>query len=90
MMNIPLADVFLECLSSQVRTSFQQLRLCEPNIVFINMFLWFVATMGKQLPKTLKPIVNGWLRIGIRPTDLITSSSASLPAQPLQAAPAIQ
>jgi hypothetical protein len=48
-MNITLADIFLECLSSQVRTSFQQQRLCEPNLVFINMFLWFINHYGKTM-----------------------------------------
>ncbi len=47
-MNIALAYVFLECLSSQVRTSFQQQHLHEPNIVFIDMLLWFVSHNGKN------------------------------------------
>jgi hypothetical protein len=46
-MNIALANIFLECLSSQVRASFQQQRLCKPNLIFINMFLWFVNHYGK-------------------------------------------
>jgi hypothetical protein len=45
-MNIALADIFLECLSSQVRASFQQQCLREPNLVFINIFLWFVNHYG--------------------------------------------
>jgi hypothetical protein len=41
-MNTALADVFLEAMLSQVHPSFQQRRLCKPNIVFVNLFLWFV------------------------------------------------
>jgi hypothetical protein len=41
-MNTALANIFLNALSSQVRASFLQQRLCEPNIVFVNMFVWFV------------------------------------------------
>jgi hypothetical protein len=36
-MNAALIDVFLDVLSLQVRTSFQQRHLHEPNIVFVNM-----------------------------------------------------
>ncbi len=46
-MNIALADIFLECHSSQVGASFQQQHLCKPNLVFIDMFLWFVSHYGK-------------------------------------------
>jgi hypothetical protein len=46
-MNIALADIFLKCLSSQVRTSFQQQCLCKPNLIFIDMLLWFVNHYGK-------------------------------------------
>ncbi len=54
MMNITLTNVFLECLSSQVRVSFQQQRLRKPNIVFIDMFLWFVSHYGKTTSKDRK------------------------------------
>ncbi len=37
-MNADLTDVFLDALSSQVRASFQQRCLREPNIVFVDMF----------------------------------------------------
>ncbi len=47
MMNITLTIVFLHCLSSQVRASFQQKHLCKPNIVFVKMFIWFVNHHGK-------------------------------------------
>jgi hypothetical protein len=46
-MNTALANVFLEAMSSQVRASFQQRRLCKPNIIFVNLFLWFVNQYGK-------------------------------------------
>ncbi len=48
MMNTTLADVFLDVMSSQVRASFQQRCLRKPNIVFVDLFLWFV----KQYRKT--------------------------------------
>ena len=38
-MNTALADVFLEAMLSQVRASFQQQCLREPNIVFVDLFL---------------------------------------------------
>ena len=38
-MNTALADIFLEAMSSQVHAFFQQRHLCEPNTVFINIFL---------------------------------------------------
>ncbi len=53
-MNIALADVFLECLSLQVRTSFQQQRLRKPNIVFINMFMWFISHYVKTTSRDRK------------------------------------
>jgi len=43
-MNTALANIFLEALSLQVHASFLQWHLCEPNIVFVNMFMWFVDT----------------------------------------------
>jgi hypothetical protein len=46
-MNIALADIFLECLSSQVCASFQQQHLRKPNLIFIDMLLWFVNHYGK-------------------------------------------
>jgi hypothetical protein len=45
--NIALVDIFLECLSSQVRASFQQQHLHEPNLVLINIILWFINHYGK-------------------------------------------
>jgi hypothetical protein len=50
-MNAALTDVFLDALSLQVRTSFQQHCLCKPNIVFVNMFEWFVGHYGKTTSK---------------------------------------
>ena len=46
-MNTALADIFLEAMSSQVRASLQQRCLCKPNIVFVDLFLWFVNQYGK-------------------------------------------
>jgi hypothetical protein len=46
-MNTALTNVFLEAMSSQVRASFQQRRLHKPNIVFVDLFLWFVNQYGK-------------------------------------------
>jgi hypothetical protein len=53
-MNTALADVFLKALSSQVHASFLQQRLCKPNIVFANMFLWFVDHYGKTTVEDCK------------------------------------
>jgi hypothetical protein len=50
-MNAALPDVFLDALSLQVHASFQQHCLCEPNIVFVNMFEWFVGHYGKTTAK---------------------------------------
>jgi hypothetical protein len=50
-MNTALANVFLEAMSSQVRTSFQQRRLREPNIIFVNLFPWFINQYGKTTAK---------------------------------------
>jgi hypothetical protein len=53
-MNTALAYVFLETMSSQVCTSFQQQRLCEPNILFIDLFLWLVNQYSKRTVKDCK------------------------------------
>jgi hypothetical protein len=50
-MNTVLTNVFLETLSTQVCASFQQRCLCEPNIVFVDHFLWFVNQYGKTTAK---------------------------------------
>ncbi len=50
-MNIALANIFLEAMLSQVCVSFQQRRLCKPNIIFVNLFLWFVNQYGKMTAK---------------------------------------
>jgi hypothetical protein len=47
-MNSALANVFLEAMSSQVHASSQQRRLHKPNIVFVNLFLWFINQYGKM------------------------------------------
>ncbi len=46
-MNTALANVSLEAMLSQVRASFQQRRLRKPNVVFVDLFLWFVNQSGK-------------------------------------------
>jgi hypothetical protein len=46
-MNTALTNVFLEALSLQVRASFLQQRLHKPNIIFVDMFVWFVGYYGK-------------------------------------------
>ncbi len=53
-MNTALANVFLEALSLQVRTSFQQWQLCKLNIVFINMIVWFIFHYGKTKAEDFK------------------------------------
>jgi len=50
-MNAALTNVFLDALSSQEHTSFQQRCLQEPNIVFVDMFEWFVGHYGKTTAK---------------------------------------
>jgi hypothetical protein len=47
-MNAALTNVFLDALSSQVRPSFQQRCFHKQNIVFVNMFEWFVRHYGKM------------------------------------------
>jgi hypothetical protein len=41
-MNTALTNVFLEAMLAQVCASFQQRRLRKPNIIFVDLFLWFV------------------------------------------------
>jgi hypothetical protein len=53
-MNTALTDVFLEALSLQVRAFFLQWRVCEPNIVFVDMFVWFVDHYGKTTAEDCK------------------------------------
>jgi hypothetical protein len=50
-MNTALTDVFLKAMLVQVRTSFQQRRLRKPNIVFVNLFLWFVKQYSTMTAK---------------------------------------
>jgi hypothetical protein len=50
-MNDALTDVFFDVLSLQVHASFQQRCLRKPNIVFVNMFEWFVRHYGKTTAK---------------------------------------
>jgi hypothetical protein len=53
-MNIALADIFLEALSLQVRTSFLQWGLHELNIIFVDMFVWFVDYYRKTMAEDRK------------------------------------
>jgi hypothetical protein len=53
-MNTALADVFLDTMSSQVCVSCQQRHLRKPNIVFIDLFLWFVNQCGKTTTEDRK------------------------------------
>jgi hypothetical protein len=53
-MNTALADIFLEAMSVQVRASFQQCRLREPNIIFVDLFLWFVKQYGTTTAEDCK------------------------------------
>jgi hypothetical protein len=48
-MNSALANAFLEAMLSQVRASSQQRCLREPNIIIINLFLWFANQYGKTM-----------------------------------------
>jgi hypothetical protein len=53
-MNTALANVFLKALSLQVQASFLQQHLCKPNIIFVNMFVWFVDHYGKTAAEDCK------------------------------------
>jgi hypothetical protein len=63
-MNIALTDIFLDCLSSQVLTSFQQRRLHQPNIVFVKMFICFVhhycKTTSEDRKANCQRIASNW------------------------------
>ena len=50
-MNAALVDVFLSLISSGVRASFEQIRLREPNIIFVDMIDWFVEKYGTTTPE---------------------------------------
>jgi hypothetical protein len=86
-MNTTIANVFLEALSSQVRASFLQQHLHKLNIVFVNMFVWFVARLRRRIAKQT---VSAWWPTGIPPTVLTHFSSASSPAWRSQDAPTSQ
>jgi hypothetical protein len=53
-MNTALANVFLKALSLQVHASFLQQRLCKPNNIFADMFVWFVDHYVKPAAKDCK------------------------------------
>jgi hypothetical protein len=88
MMNTALTNVFLEAMLAQVCASFQQRRLREPNIIFVDLFLWFVEQYARQPPRIARQTGNAWLPIGTLLMALMPSSFASSPAPPTPAAPA--
>ncbi len=53
-MNTALTNVFLEDMLSQVCASFQQRRLHEPNIVFVDLFFWCINQYAKTTTKDCK------------------------------------
>jgi hypothetical protein len=53
-MNAALTNIFLDTLSLQVHITFQQRHLCKPNIVFANIFLWFVDHYSKMTAEDCK------------------------------------
>jgi hypothetical protein len=53
-MNTALANVFLKAMSAQVHASFQQCLLRKPNIVFVDLFLWFVKQYGTTTAEDCK------------------------------------
>jgi hypothetical protein len=53
-MNTALANVFLEAMLSQVHASFRQRCLHEPNILFVDLFLWFVNQFSKTMANDCK------------------------------------
>ncbi len=78
-MNTALTNIFLEAMSSQVRASFQQRHLCKPNIVFVDLFPWFVNQYSKTTARIARQTGSSWPPIGTLPTGLMPSSSASSP-----------
>jgi hypothetical protein len=50
-MNAALVDVFLTLISSGVHASFEQIRLREPNIIFVDKIDWFVEKYGTTTPE---------------------------------------
>jgi hypothetical protein len=53
-MNAALTNVFLDALLLQVCAAFQQRHLHKLNIVFVDMFSWFVNHYGKAMAKDCK------------------------------------
>jgi hypothetical protein len=53
-MNTALTNVYLEALSSQVHASILQRRLCKPDIVFVDMHVWYVDLYRKTTAKDCK------------------------------------
>jgi hypothetical protein len=89
-MNTTLADVFIEALSSQVCTSLLQRHLHKPNIIFVDMFVWFVDHYGKTVAEDCKAnhqqMTADW-----HPANIFTHLSfASSSARRLQDTPTSQ
>jgi hypothetical protein len=78
-MNAALTDVFLDALSLQVHASFQQRCLRQPNIVFVDMFKWFVGHYGKTTAKDCDANRQCMAANWVPPTGLTPSPSAYSP-----------
>jgi hypothetical protein len=76
-MNTALANIFLQAMSSQVCSSFQQPRLHKPNIVFVNLFLWFLNQYGKTTAKDCEANRQRMVPVGTPLMGSMPSSSAS-------------
>jgi hypothetical protein len=76
-MNTALTDVFLEAMSSQVRASFQQQRLCEPNISLSTSSSGSSTITVRQRPRIRRQTGSTWPPIGTPPMGSMHSSSAS-------------
>jgi hypothetical protein len=67
-MNAALTDVFLSLLSTSVRASYQQRRLQQPNIIFVELFDWFVAQYGTTTAKD-RDANQQWMAADWHPAD---------------------
>ena len=47
-MNAALSDVFLANLPKAICKTYEPIRMKEPNMVFLHMFMWFIAKYGKM------------------------------------------
>jgi hypothetical protein len=67
-MSAAITNVFLDALLFQVRAAFQQRRLHEPNILFGNMFTWFVDHYSRMTAKNCK-VNQQRMAMDLHPTD---------------------